>query len=171
MTFPEVYILISNCLPMYFNVFSNRSCLSLRLKLHNVLIKIRDEGDKWRMYFNPNRAKQAQEVKLSWKAKKVFHPRIYFNNQTTERSVAHKHLELNLDEKLLLTHYMNNKNKRALKSVALLQISPAKFPLESFFTIYRSFIRLPQDYGMLSMVNHWMNLFLIEQDHPNVRLH
>ena len=65
MTFPEVYILISNCLPMYFTVFSNRSCLSLRLKLHNVLIKIRDEADKWRMYFNSNRPKQAQEVNLS----------------------------------------------------------------------------------------------------------
>lgn len=83
------------------------------------------------------------------KGKKVFHPRIYFNNQPTERSVAHKHLELNLDERLLLTNYMNNKNKRALKSVVLLQISPAQFPLESFFTIYRSFIRLPQDYGVI----------------------
>ena len=41
------------------------------------------------MSFNPNRAKQGQEVILSRKTKEVCHHSLYFNNQLIERSVAH----------------------------------------------------------------------------------
>ena len=50
------------------------------------------------MSFNPDRNKQAQEGIFSRKIRKGFHPNLSFNDQPVERSVAHKHLGLTLDE-------------------------------------------------------------------------
>ena len=46
------------------------------------------------MYFNPDRNKQAQEIIFSKKTRKGFHLNLYFNDQSIERSVSHKHLGL-----------------------------------------------------------------------------
>ena len=69
------------------------------------------------MSFNPVRNKQAQEVE---KTRKAFHPNLYFNDQSSETSMAHKHLGLTLDEKLSLNNYINDKINEAWKSVGFL---------------------------------------------------
>ena len=48
------------------------------------------------MSFNPDRNKQAQEVIFSRKCRKGFHSNLCFNDQSIERSVTHKHVEVTL---------------------------------------------------------------------------
>ena len=99
------------------------------------------------MSFNPDRNKQAQEVIFSRKLRKDFHPNFFFNDQPIERSVAHKHLGLTLDEKLSNTHCINDKINKSLKSVGLLHKLNTLLPRQSLLSIYKSFIRPHLDYG------------------------
>ena len=95
------------------------------------------------MSFNPDRNKQAQEVIFSRKLRKVFHPDLSFNDQPIERSVAHKHLGLTLDEKLSFTNCINDKINKTLKGVGLLRKLSTLLSRQS----YKSFIRPHLDYG------------------------
>ena len=95
------------------------------------------------MSFNPDRNKQAQEVIFSRKLRKVFHPNLSFNDQPIERSVAHKHLGLTLDEKLSFTNCINDKINKTLKGVGLLRKLSTLLSRQS----YKSFIRPHLDYG------------------------
>ena len=99
------------------------------------------------MYFNPDKNKQAKEVIFSSKLRKVFHPNLSFNDQPIERSVAHKHLGLTLDEKLSLTNFINDKINKTLKGVGLLCKLRMLLPWQSLLTIYKSFIRPHLDYS------------------------
>ena len=99
------------------------------------------------MSFNPNKNKQAKEVAFSRKLRKVFHPNLSFNDQPIERSVAHKHLGLTLDEKLSFTNCINHKINKTLKGVGLLRKLSTLLPRQSLLTIYKSFIRPYLDHG------------------------
>ena len=72
------------------------------------------------MSFNLYRNKQAQEVIFSRKLGKFFHPNLSFNDQSIEKSVAHKQLGLTLEEKLFFTNCINDKINKSLKGVGLL---------------------------------------------------
>ena len=50
------------------------------IELNKDLKKINDWAFQWKMTFNPDRSKQAQEVIFSRKIKKVTHPPLLFNN-------------------------------------------------------------------------------------------
>ena len=115
--------------------------------LNNDLVKIQEWAYNWKMSFNPDKNKQAQEVIFSRKLRKVFHPNLSFNDQPIERSVAHKHLGLTLDEKLSFTNCINDKINKTLKGVGLLRKLSTLLPRQSLLTIYKSFIRPQLDYG------------------------
>ena len=61
--------------------------------LSNDLRKIREWADQWKMVFNPDATKQAQEVIFSRKSHSPKHPDLYFNSLVVE-------IVKNLDEKL-----------------------------------------------------------------------
>ena len=61
---------------------------------------------QWRMSFNCDLTKQAQEVIFSRKTKKLLHPCLSFNNIPLKNSISQKHLGLKLDVKLNLVEYM-----------------------------------------------------------------
>ena len=50
------------------------------IELNSDLKKISDWAFQWKMTFNTDRRKQAQEIKFSRKLKKVTHPPLLFNN-------------------------------------------------------------------------------------------
>ena len=50
------------------------------LELNSNLAKINTWGFQWKMSFNPDPKKQAQEVIFSWKSKAISHPPLVFNN-------------------------------------------------------------------------------------------
>ena len=63
------------------SIFSVVHDISLSLlQLNDDLIKISNWEYQWKMSFNPEVTKQAQEVVFSRKSQKVTHPTVYFNN-------------------------------------------------------------------------------------------
>ena len=72
----------------------------LFLSTDHHLNKISDWVHKWKMSFNPDPTKQAQEVIFSRKKKKISHPDIFCNNSLVEQSQFQKHLGMFLDSKL-----------------------------------------------------------------------
>ena len=58
---------------------------------------------QWKMIFNPDLSKQAQEVIFNRKIKKLLHPTLLFKNISLSNILFQKHLGLTLDIKLLRT--------------------------------------------------------------------
>ena len=78
-------------------------------QLNNDLDKVSDWAYTWKMSFNPDPSKQAQEVIFSRKCTKDDHPPIYFNDIPVTQTTAQKHIGLYLDEKLNYnTHCIKN---------------------------------------------------------------
>ena len=109
--------------------------------LNNDLVKILEWAYNWEMCSDPYRNKHAQEAIFLRKIRKGFHPNLYFNDHSIERSVAHKHLVLILDEKLSFNNCINDEINKILKSVCLLRKLSMLLPRHSLLTIYKSFIR------------------------------
>ena len=61
-------------------------------KLSQDLNRINNWGFQWKMSFNPDPSKQAQEVTFSRKLQKSTHPTLNFNYNTVTQSVTQKHL-------------------------------------------------------------------------------
>ena len=67
-------------------------------KLNEDLSKISQWAYQWKMLFNPDVSKQAQEVIFSRKKNIGNHPAVFFNNLPINRKFTQKHLGLLLDE-------------------------------------------------------------------------
>ena len=74
--------------------------------LNHDLTRISEWAYRWKMSFNQDPSKQAQEVLLPNNVTKTNHPNIIFNGSTIQRSANQKHLGLILDENLRLTIYL-----------------------------------------------------------------
>ena len=57
-------------------------------------------GFQWKIGFNPDPTKQAQEVSFSRNTTQKIHPKIFFNNIPVSKTNSQKHLGLHLDSKL-----------------------------------------------------------------------
>ena len=68
--------------------------------LNNDLLKINNRAYQWKMSFNPDTSKQAQEVIFSRKIRKPNHPVSILNNNHVIQTSYQKHLGLTLDENL-----------------------------------------------------------------------
>ena len=55
---------------------------------------------QWKIHFNPDPTKLAQEVIFSRKKGDSAHPNIFFNDMSVERASHQKHLGIYLDEKI-----------------------------------------------------------------------
>ena len=73
---------------------------------------------QWKMIFNPNWTKQAQEVIFGRKTKKLLHPRLLFNDIPLKDSKSQKHLGLTLDVKLNFVEYIKNITQKISKTSA-----------------------------------------------------
>ena len=65
--------------------------------LNNDFRKISDWAIQWKMSFNPDPSKQAQEVIFSRKRRNSNHDSIYFNNNFVNQVPSQKHLGMHLD--------------------------------------------------------------------------
>ena len=66
-------------------------------ELNNDLYQINKWAFQWKMSFNPDPSKQAQEIIFSGKTKKISHPLLRFNNSNVLQTAYQKHLGLFLD--------------------------------------------------------------------------
>ena len=86
-------------------------------QLENELKKISHWAYKWKMNFNPDLSKQAQEVIFSRKTVKVSHPSDTFNTVPVACTSCQKHLGLYLDEKVNFHDHINAKIFKASKVI------------------------------------------------------
>ena len=116
-------------------------------ELNNDLLKISKWAYQWKMSFNPDVSKQAQEVVFSRKSHKLAHPPVFFNNVPVKRCSIQKHLGFHLDEKLNFNHHVKEKITKANKGIGVIKKLSNILPRDALFTIYKSFVRPHLDYG------------------------
>ena len=104
-------------------------------------------SSKWKMSFNPDPSKQAQEVIFSRKIKKPSHPDLIFNNNKVIQTPYQKHLGMFLDDKLNFGEHLKYVANKVNKSIGLLCKLKNLLPRRSLVTIYKPFIRFHIDYG------------------------
>ena len=115
--------------------------------LNNDLAKINDWAYQWKMNFNPDPFKQAQEVLFYRKIKSQNHPCLHFNNNPVNQTPFQKHLGMYLDSKLEFLEHLENIHAKVNKSIALLRKLQTILPRPTLLTIYKAFIRPHLDYG------------------------
>ena len=74
--------------------------------INDDLSRISEWAHRWKMLFNPDITKQAQEVIFSRKNTKNDHPIVYFNEPPVAHTTCQKHLGMHLDEKLNFNHHI-----------------------------------------------------------------
>ena len=90
-------------------------------ELNDDLKKINKWVFQWKMSFNPDPSKQAQEVIFSRKIKKLPHPSLVFNNNNVLQASSQKHLGVTLDVKLTFDKHLNNVLNKVNKTIGLLR--------------------------------------------------
>ena len=89
--------------------------------LNSDLSKINAWASKWKMTFNPDPNKQAQEVIFSRKIKKTSHTPLKFNNNSVKQEQFQKHLGVYLDDKLDFREHLRNIFKKVSRTIHLLR--------------------------------------------------
>ena len=115
--------------------------------LNNDLSKIEQWAFQWKMSFNPDLSKQAQEVLFSKKKNISYHPDLYFNQSKVKVVPAQKHLGLILDNKLNFNLHLKTVIDKITKSINVLRKLRFHIPRHSLITIYKSFIRSQLEYA------------------------
>ena len=115
--------------------------------LNNDLRKISNWAFQWKMSFNPDPSKQAQEVIFSRKHQKISHPSVYFYKNPIESVSSQKHLGMVLDTKLNFQEHIKNMLTKLNRTIGLLRKLQNILPRESLLTIFKSFVRPHLDYG------------------------
>ena len=115
--------------------------------LNEDLKKISEWAFNWKMLFNPDITKQAQEVIFSHKNTMLNHPTIFFNETPVAHTSCQKHLGMHLDEKLNFNTHIKEKIAKANKGIGIICKLAHVLPRESLVTIYKSFVRPHIDYG------------------------
>ena len=78
---------------------------------------LNEDLNKWKMSFNPDPNKQAQEVIFSRKLNKPNHPSLNFNNTVVIQSTNHKHLGMILDTNLDFKNILNTNLARSARQL------------------------------------------------------
>ena len=82
---------------------------------------------QWKILFNPEPQKQAQEVIAP-------HLSVVFNNVPLVQSSCQKHLGVSLDQKLNFTHHIKEKVTKANKGIAVIKKLQTKLPQNALLT-------------------------------------
>ena len=116
-------------------------------ELNDDLKKVNDWAFQWKMSFNPDPSKQAQEVIFSRKSKRSTHPPLVFNNNNVSQTYSQKHLCVILDFKLTFEEHLNNVLANVNNAVGLLSKLRNLLPRTMLIAIYKTFIWPHLDYG------------------------
>ena len=115
--------------------------------LNKDLERISNWATQWKMNFNPDTTKQAQEVIFSRKVKKTVHPPLLFNNASVTRTSSQKHLGIILDNQLKFDDHIKMVFRKISKTIGLLCKLHNFLPRAALITIYKAFIRHHLGYG------------------------
>ena len=115
-------------------------------ELNHDLEKINQWAKQWKMAFNPDPNKQANEVLFSCKTKKVDHPPIYFNGFPVVKVSETKHLGLILQSKLSFEKHLTEKIKKAKRIIGIIKHLNLLLPFKTLNQMYKSLVRPHLDY-------------------------
>ena len=101
---------------------------------------------QWKMSFNPDINKQAQEVVFPRRLQKPNNPSLTLNGTSATQSEIQKHLGRFLDSKLDFKEHVQNVLNKISKKIGLLRKLQKILPRPPWITIYKSFIRSLLDY-------------------------
>ena len=124
----------------------NRNIKRSQSFLYNVL----SWTNRWKMTFNPDPKKQAQEVFFSRKIKNTSHSPLNFNNNSVQQVQFQKHLSVYLDVKLDFRKHLQNTFKKINKTISLLRKLQNNLLRAPLVTIYKSFVRPHVDHRDIS---------------------
>ena len=121
----------------HFSVVNNihKSAITLSQDLN----AIKNWAFQWKMFFNPDLIKQAQEVIFSRKITKLLHPTLLFNNIPLSNSLFQKRLGLTLDIKLNFSEHIKSiakKNKKKIVKRWVFYVNFNKFFQGQLFSLY-----------------------------------
>ena len=104
------------------------------------LMKISNWAFQWKMRFNPDPNKKAQEVIFSRKIIKIDHPPFYFNQNLVKSSPTCRHFRMVFDTILDFNLHLKNVHIKVNKTIDLLRKLQNTLPRTSLITILKSFI-------------------------------
>ena len=116
-------------------------------ELNNDLRIISKWAYQWKMIFNPDLTKQAQEVIFRRKLDKPVHLSPTFSNSQVSLTESQKHLGLILDNKLNFNEHLKGVLDKISKNMGLIHKFQPILPRYSLLTIYKTFVRPHLDYG------------------------
>ena len=97
---------------------------------------------QWKMQFNPDPNKQANEVIFSREMNNnLSYPPVKFNGNNITKCSDQKHLGVVLDSKLDFNTHIDQKIKKCNKLIGLMKRLSVHLPRSALLTIYKSFIR------------------------------
>ena len=142
------------------SVFSVVQDITLSAKyLNDDLKKINKWAFQFKISFNPDPNKQAQEVIFSRKRNKPNHPSLNFNNTVAIQSTTHKHLGMILDTKLDFQELLEDKLSNISKTIGLLRNLHKILTRLPLLTVCKSFIRTHLDYGEITYDKAYITSF------------
>ena len=115
-------------------------------ELNDDLYQINKWAFQWKMSFNLNPRKQAQEIIFSGKTKKIYHLSLLFNNSIVSQSPYQKHLGIFLDAELTFEEHWKVIITKVNKAVGLIRKLRNVLPRPALMTIYKAFVRPHLDY-------------------------
>ena len=116
-------------------------------ELNNDLEKINDWAFQWKMSFNLDSSKQAQEVTFSRKLNNVSHPSSVFNNSDVSSCKPQKHLGILLDSNLTFEEHSRAILNKTNRTIGLLRKLQSLLARAALITIDKASVRPYLDYS------------------------
>ena len=115
-------------------------------ELNNDLRLIQEWAYQWKLEFNPDPTKQANEVIFSCKKKKINHPSLFFNGNQVTKKTDQKHLGLTLVSNLSFKKHLDEKLSKVKRYLGTLKPLSWYLSINTLSLMYKSFIRPHLDY-------------------------
>ena len=101
---------------------------------------------QWKMFFNPDPTKQANEVLFSCKKTPQIHPDIFLGGTVVTQVNEQKHLGLVLEKKLSFEQHLDGKIRKAKTNIGILKYLSKYLPLKTLDQMYKTLVRSHLDY-------------------------
>ena len=121
-----------------------------RATLNKDLELINNWAFQWKMQFNPDRNKQAQELYFSKKAGNQKSLDLTFNKSNVASSPSVKHLGMLLDSRLNFNEHVQSKTNKCYKIIGLTKNYQHTHQEKHCLRIYKSLVRPNLDYSEIN---------------------